>query len=124
MDFKPIFKTPDNSVLASLATVAIVAGIYQLDAGPVSQVHASDAFHPANSTGIKKAGWTSLVAVAGLFLLTKDANQVIIGGAAVIALHAHYRHANMVNPGTGQVELKGADVYQNAQNTSALQAVA
>ena len=124
MDFKPIFKTPDNSVIASLATVAIVAGIYQLDAGSVAEVHASDAHHPANSTGIKKAGWTSLIAVAGLFALTRDANQVIIGGAALIAFHAHYRHANMTNPGTGQVELKGSDAYQNAQFTGALQAAA
>ena len=123
LDLKPIFK-PENSIIAGLATVAIVASIYQLDAGSVSQVHYSDSNHPANKTSIKKAGWTSLATVAGISLLTRDPNIVILGGAAIIAFHAHYRHADMVNPGTGMVETTGSTAYQNAQNTGALQAVA
>lgn len=121
-DFKSVLK-PENSLIMGAATIGIVAGIYQLDAGPVAQVHVSDAYHPANTAGIKKAGYTSLIAVAGLALLARDPNIVILGGAAIIAFHAHYRHANMVNPGTGMVESQGASAYQNA-GASALTAVA
>lgn len=112
--FKSVL-SPENSIVAGAATVAIVAGIYQLDAGSVSTVQASDAFHPANSSTIKKAGYTALVAVAGLALLARDPNIVILGGAAIIAFHAHYRHANMVNPGTGLMESAGSAAYQPAQ---------
>jgi hypothetical protein len=124
-DFKSVLK-PENSIIMGAATVGIVAGIYQLDVGPVSQVQASDAYHPANSSTIKKAGYTALVAVAGLALLARDPNIVILGGAAIIAFHAHYRHANMVNPGTGLMESPGATAYQPAQNTvpASLQAAA
>ena len=112
----PSILKPENSIIAGLATVAIVAGIYQLSAGPVSQVHASDAYHPANSSAVKKAGYESLIAVAGIALLARDPNIVILGGAAIVAFHASYRHANMVNPGTGQVESPGPAAYANAQN--------
>lgn len=113
MSFKSVLK-PENSIVAGLATIGLVAAVYQLDAGPVSQVHASDAYHGANQAGIKKAGYTSLIMVAGISLLARDPNIVILGGAAVIAFHAHYRHANMVNPGTNMIESQGATAYQPA----------
>ena len=111
--FKSVLK-PENSIGAGLATIAIVAGIYQLDVGSVSQVHASDAYHGANTAGIKKAGYTSLITVAGISLLARDPNIVILGGAAIIAFHAHYRHAHAVNPGTNMVESPGASAYTPA----------
>jgi len=123
MSFTSVLK-PENSIIMGAATIGIVAGIYQLDVGPVSSVHASDAYHPANTAGIKKAGYTSLIAVAGLALLARDPNIVILGGAAIIALHAHYRHANMVNPGSNQVESPGgAAAYLPAQYTTPQQLI-
>ena len=113
MTFKSVLK-PENSIVAGLATVALVAAVYQLDAGSVSQVHASDAYHGANTAGIKKAGYTSLIMVAGISLLARDPNIVILGGAAIVAFHAHYRHANMVNQQTNMVEAPGPQAYQNA----------
>jgi hypothetical protein len=113
-DIKSVLK-PENSIIAGIATVGIVAAIYQLDAGPASQVHASDAYHPANTAGIKKAGYTSLITVAGLGLLARDINLIILGGAAIIAFHAHYRHANAVNPQTNMLESPGSAAYQPAQ---------
>jgi hypothetical protein len=110
---KPVFK-PENSVIAGMATVAIVAGIYQIDVGSVSQVHASDAGHGANTAGIKKAGYTALIAVAGISLLARDPNIVILGGAAIIAFHSHYRHANLVNPATNKIEAAAPSAYQPA----------
>lgn len=121
MAFKSILK-PENSIVAGLATVALVAGVYQLDVGPVSQVHASDAGHGANTAGIKKAGYTSLIMVAGISLLARDPNIVILGGAAIIAFHAHYRHANLVNPQTNMLEPQGPAAYVPAGPGSVLQA--
>lgn len=115
--------SPEGSLVLGAATIAIVAGIYQLDVGPVSQVHLSDAYHPSNTSGIRKAGYTSLIAVAGLAVLARDPNIVILGGAGIIAFHAHYRHANMVNPGTGEAEGPGATAYQNVTAGPSLQAV-
>lgn len=100
---KAVFK-PENSIIAGIATIALVGATYQLDVGSVSQVHASDAGHGANTAGIKKAGFTSLILVAGITLLARDPNILILGGASIIAFHAHYRHANLVNPNTNMVE--------------------
>lgn len=118
--FKSVLK-PEDSIVAGLATVGLVAAVYQVDAGSVTTVHASDAYHGANSAGIKKAGYTALVMVAGISLLARDANILILGGAAIIAMSAHYRHANMVNPGTGQIEAPGAAAYMPAGPGTALQ---
>jgi hypothetical protein len=111
MVLKSVLK-PENSIIAGAATIALVAGVYQLDVGPVSQVHASAAGHGANTSGIKKAGATSLIMVAGIALLARDPNIVILGGAAIMAFHAHYRHANLVNPETNRMEAAGPSAYQ------------
>lgn len=120
-NIKPVLK-PENSVVAGIATIALVAAVYQLDAGSVSQVHASDAGHGANTAGIKKAGYTNLVLVAGLTLLARDPNILILGGAAIVAFQAHYRHANLVNPNNNMVEAAGPAAYTPAGPGSALQA--
>jgi hypothetical protein len=113
VNIKPVFK-PENSLLAGFATIGLVAGVYALDAGPVSQVHFSGAKVNANSTSIQKAGYTSLVMVAGITLLARDPNILILGGAAIIAFHSHYRHADMVNPATNQLETAGPAAYTPA----------
>lgn len=114
--FKPVL-SGENSIIAGVATVALVAGIYQLTVGSVAEVHMTDAYHPATSTSVKKAGWTSLVTVAGITLLARDPNIGILGGAAIVAFHAHYRHANMTHPDTGQIVPPGPQAYQPAQYT-------
>jgi hypothetical protein len=125
MSIKSILK-PEDSIVAGLATIGLVGAVYALDVGPVSQVHASDSYHGANTAGIKKAGYTSLIMVAGIALLARDPNIVILGGAAIIAFSAHYRHANMVNPSTNMVEAPGttASAYQNATAGNTLTAAA
>jgi len=123
MKINAVFK-PENSIIAGLATIALVGATYQLDVGPVSQVHASDANFGANSAGIKKAGYTSLVLVAGITLLARDPNILILGGAAIIAFHSHYRHADLVNPATNMVEDAGPSAYQPAGPGTPMQAVA
>ena len=103
----------DNSIVSSLATVAVVVAIYQGKIGPVSDVHATAPNDGNIAASIRKAGWTSLGVVAAISLLAGDLNIVILGGAAVIAEELSYRHANMTNPGTGQISVTPA-AYQPA----------
>jgi len=115
MAFKSILK-PEGSVVAGLATVGLVYATYQLDLGPVSSAYASDANHPALESSRKKAGYTSLIAVAALTLITRDANVGILGFASIIAMEAHYRHAIMASPETGVITAPASSNYQPAEN--------
>lgn len=112
----------ENSLIMGAAVVGLVAATYQLGAGSVSSVHASDAYHPANDVSIKKSGWTALAEVAALTLLARDPNIAILGGAAIIVFHAHFRHAHVTNPGTGKMESPGTTAYTPAQYTAAADA--
>ena len=112
IDLKPRL-SGENSIIASLAIVALVFGIYQAKIGPVSDVHATAANDGNLAASIKKAGWVSVTAVAGVSLLAKDPNIAILGGAAIIAEELSYRHALMTNPGNGQIQLT-PQAYQPA----------
>jgi hypothetical protein len=121
MKFRSILK-PEGSVVAGIATVGVVYGIYQLDVGNVSMAHASEPNHPSLESSRKKAGYTSVVLVAGLTLLTRDANVGILGFATIIAMELSYRHAIMVAPATGQIQAPNASAYEPAENVYPLQA--
>ncbi len=103
--------SPEGSIIAGMATVGLVYAVYQLDAGSVSQVAASDPGHPANTGSIKKAGYTAFIMVAGVSLLARDPNIAILGMASVIAMDLHYKHAHMANPDTGQLVVPGPSQY-------------
>lgn len=116
MSFKSILK-PDTAVMASLATVGSVYGVYQLSIGSVAQAQATTANHPALEASRRKAGYTALILVAGLFLITKDANIGILGGGTIIAMELAYRTGIMANPDTGKMENPNPNAaYEPAQN--------
>ena len=100
--FKPNVSA-EGSLVLGLAVVAAVYAVYQLNVGSVSGAQMTDANHPILDMSRKKAGYTSLVLVAGLGLLARDPNVVILGGSAIIAMEASYRHAIMSHPQTGQI---------------------
>src|SRR2546421_494501 len=85
MQIKSILK-PEGSMLAGLATVVAVYGVYQLNLNTTSQAHASDPNHPVLEASRKKAGWTSLILVAGVGLLARDLNVFTLGAATVIVM--------------------------------------
>lgn len=114
----------ENSLLLGGAVIGGVFAAYQLDLGPVAGVQASDPYHPVLEASRKKAGYTSLIMVAGLALLAKDPNIVILGGAAIIAMEVHYRHALMTHPETGQMLPPAASAYQPAENVVPIDAQA
>jgi hypothetical protein len=111
MAWRSVLK-PEGSVVAGLATVATVYGIYQIDLGSVAAAHATDANHPILETSRKKAAYTSLILVSGLTLITRDANIAILGGGTIIAMELSYRHANMASPITGQLVAPEESSYQ------------
>jgi hypothetical protein len=112
---------PENSLVAGMAVVGVVIANYNLHNGPVAGASATDAWNPTLLTSNKKAGYTSLIAVAGLSLIAKDANIFILGCAAILAMHSSYLHSIAVHPQTGQMVAPNAtSAYQPAQ----LQAVA
>lgn len=113
MSIKPLVSA-EGSIVLGAATIAAVFAVYQLDVGTVSQVQMTAANHPALETSRKKAGYTSLILVAGLALVARDPNVVILGGAAIIAMEAHYRHAIMADADTGVIVPPGPAAYQPA----------
>lgn len=108
---------PEASVVAGLATVGAVYGVYQLNVGNVAQAHATTPNHPVLESSRKKAGWEALVLVAGLTLITKDANIGILGGGAIIAMELSYRHGIMADTTTGKMSSPNGDVYMPAEET-------
>lgn len=113
---------PENSIVAAIAVAGLVYAIYQMDVGPVSQVHMTDANHPSLETSRKKAGYTAFVTVSVLTLLTKDQNVGILGYGSIIGMEATYRHAIMADNVTGIMQPPSPDKYVPAENVVPLNA--
>jgi len=124
MDFTPRL-SGENSIIASLAVVAIVEAVYQSNVGPAADVHATEPFDINLTAATRKAGWLSLGIVGALGLLAKDLNIFILGGATVIANEVIYRHALATHPGTGQIVLTpGSYAPKGTPGSSTLAAAA
>lgn len=100
----PGYKAADSITIA-LATAAGVCALYGAKVGPVADVHATASGDVNINAAIKKAGWESLLLVAGVTLLSRDLNVAILGGAAIILEHVMLLHAEMANPANGMVEV-------------------
>lgn len=116
MTWRSILK-PEGSTMAGLATVGAVYGIYQLNLGSVAQAQASAPNMPALETSRKKAGYTALVLVSALTLLTRDANVGILGGGTIVAMEINYRHAILADPNSNKmINPNPAAAYGPAEN--------
>lgn len=98
----------------SAATVGVLeaVGIYLIYSQAVPNVtdvrsapaHNTDVDSARRSAAIKSAALLGVV-----FLVTRDVNAFIIGGAALFGIDCMYKHANGVNPSTGKLDSgKGA----------------
>lgn len=117
--FKSILK-PEGSTIAGLATIGAVYGVYQLNLGSVAQAQATTANHPVLESSRRKAGFTAMVLVASLTLITKDANIGILGAGTIIAMELSYRHGIMANPESGRMEHPNpAAAFEPAENVVA-----
>ena len=104
---------PADSITISLATAIGVAAIYNQDIGPVADVHATQSGDANINAAIKKAGVKSLLLVAGVTLLARDLNVVLVAGSMIILEHVMYLHADMAAPGNGELQVS-PQAYQPA----------
>lgn len=111
-----IFK-PEGSLVAGLAVVGLVWANYSLSMGSMATVHMTGANDNVAESSRKKAGWSSLVLVAGVSLLARDPNIFILGTGAIIAMEVNARHAIMSNSDTGKIELPTVTDYAPAGST-------
>lgn len=115
MAFKSILK-PENSIIAGVAVMGAVYASYQINVGTTAAAAATPANHPILESSRKKAGYESFVLVAGLGLIAKDANIIILGSATIIAMELTYRHSIMADHETGVMQSPASDAYSSAEN--------
>lgn len=99
--FKSVMK-PEQSVIASLATMGVVVAIWAQSTPNTATMQATNVGDVNIAASRRKALLTSMAAVFGLTLITHDSNIFILGGATVIALDLHARLANAQSPDTGK----------------------
>ena len=99
---KSILK-PEGSLVAGIATGALVYGVYTMNLGNLASVHATVAGDGNARAARKKAAIEATAAVAAISLLAKDINIFILGGGIAVLLDWHARHAVESNPDTGQL---------------------
>lgn len=99
---KSILK-PEGSLVAGIATGALVYGIYQMNLGNLATVHATPASDGNARAARKKAAIEAVAAVSAISLLARDVNIFILGGGIAILLDWHARHAVESHPETGQL---------------------
>lgn len=94
---------PKTSVMVGVSTAALVGFVYSYGVPNVATIGATQAHDINIESGRKRAAWTAAAAVAVVSLLTKDKTVFVIGGATVIALDWHARHANATPPTSTKV---------------------
>lgn len=104
---KSILK-PESAVTTGVLEAIGIYLIYNNDLPSSIDVLASPAHDPMVESTRKKSATESAILLAAVFAITRDFNAFIIGGLALIAVDAHYKHANAVNPGTGKVDMGGS----------------
>lgn len=107
---------PEGSIVSGIAVAGTVYAVYSQMVGPASQVHMTDANHPALETTRKKAGYTSFILVSALTLITRDGNVGVLGYSSIIAMDLLYRHGIMSDPVTGIMQPPSPSKYVPAEN--------
>lgn len=115
-EIKSVLK-PENSMIAGLAVVGLVIANYNIHNGSGVSVRATDANHPVTQSANNSAGWSSFILVAGASLLAKDANIMILGSAAIIAMHSTFLEHIAVSPDNVFVQAPSANDYLPAQDS-------
>ena len=99
---------PEMSLAASLAVMALDFGIYQLNLPTTADVKSSAPHNQAIDSSRSAATWTAISACGALSILARDPNIFIFGGGFAVVLDFYFRHANAVEPTTGQVTMPPA----------------
>lgn len=108
---------PEVSLPVGLATAAVVYVVYDHALPNITDARVGGMNDDHLWAAEKQASIVSVAVVGGISLIAKDPTVFIIGGLMTIALSWWHRHANMVDPATGKLNLGDAvrtpDMYQN-----------
>jgi hypothetical protein len=99
---------PEVSLPVGLATAAVVWVVYDHALPSIADARVGGHDDPHLWSTEKSASLISIAVVGGISLIAKDPTVFIIGGAMTIALSWWHRHANMVDPATGKLNLGNA----------------
>lgn len=103
---------PESSVLTGLAEGAAIVAIYTASLPNTADVRTAAPHNTDVEAARKRAAWTSGGVLGVIFLLTRDLNSFLIGGAVLAAIDFHYKHADAVSPATGKATLPPAEPDQ------------
>jgi hypothetical protein len=92
----------ESSVAIGLATGGVAFTVFNMSLPPLTDVRAADPENGDVFAAERTATWVAAGIVTGVAAITKDATVFVIGGTVVVALAWLYRHANQVNPVSGQ----------------------
>lgn len=102
---------PEVSISVALATGALVYGVYGIALPDVATSRTSEVNDDDLRAAENVAAWASAAAVGGISLLSKDPVPFIVGGCMIVALSWAHRHARLVDPRTGRLDLSAAKRY-------------
>lgn len=95
---------PDSATLVGLMTAAGVFLIYNNALPSITDLRSAPAHNDDAETARKHATYESVALVGLVFLVARDLNSYIIGGAALVGIDLMYKHANATNHTTGKLD--------------------
>jgi len=113
----PSILKPNESVTVAIATGILVYAVNDRFVPNGGVMSKTPAFDDSIETGRRQAAWTEAGIVAGLTLLTRDVNILIVGAAMIFALDWKARHANATDPDTGNL-VSPAPGYGTGRNNA------
>ena len=104
----------ETSVIAGLATAAVVVAVYQGALPSFADERVSPPHDDDLAGSEKSAAWTAAALVGGISLITQDPTIFVMGAGTIIALSWLHRHANAFDPLTGRAAGTASDTAQLA----------
>lgn len=92
---------PESSIAIGLATGGVAFTVFNMSLPPLTDVRAAEPENGDVFAAERTATWVAAGIVTGIAAITKDATVFVIGGTVVVVLAWLYRHANEVNPVSG-----------------------
>jgi hypothetical protein len=99
---------PDSATMVGLLTAAGVYLIYQNALPSVADVRVAPPNDNDAEQARKAAAWKSALLIGLVFVVARDLNSYIISGAALVGIDYMYKHANMLHPHTGKLDVSSS----------------
>lgn len=100
---KSVFKAPEASVTTGLAEGAAILAIYANALPTHADIRSANPNNTDVESARKKAAWMGFAIIGLVFIMTRDRNSALIGGASLAGIDFLVKHANGVDPGTGKL---------------------